>query len=811
MARRILLVSLAVLLGLAVVGVSLLLWAAKRAEPSYGGEIAAAGLTSPVKVTYGPRAVPTIEAESLDDLLFAQGFVVASERMWQMDLMRRLAYGRLSEVFGEDTLAIDRMFRTFGLGRAAEESFESLGPRDRDLLASYAAGVNAYQKHAAVRLPVEYLLTGFAPAPWNGADSLAIGEYMARMMSFNAREELVFMRMAARVGPDMARELFPTDEGIAGPAPPPELFVTAADWIERYDALVAMPARFGLPIPGPASNAWAVNGRRTEDGVAMLANDTHLPVSMPSIWYQLEMIAPDFHVAGFALPGVPLVLIGHNRDLAWGFTATMADTQDIFVERLAEDGGSVLRPSGTPEAIRSRTEEILVRGRPEPVRIEVRSTSLGVVIDDILGAPTGTDIDLPPIAGGSLLALRTNLELPESPIAAFYKLNTAATLDQGRAAIMDLKHSSQNLMLAHRDGGIAWQVSGAIPVRGQGTGAFPAPGWEPGYGWRDYFPPSENPGITNPPGYALLTANNRTVPLDYPVQLTRSWMAPYRAERIKDILAERRIPLNAQAMERMQLDRISVQALRFVQSLKRIAPELLELDPEARRIADEYLTAWDGGFEADSRPAALFALLQPALYEHLFGDELGDDLPLLMSIAVLSYSGLEEALHSGRSSFWDDVRTPEQEGPAHIWARALRSAKAELDAQMPELGKQRLDRLRKLHFPHAFDSIPVLGRLFSVGPIPVGGDAHTLNNTKTYPTDPGKVLFVPTMRVVYTPSDWSQTRGVLNLGQSGHLLSRYRTDQLQDWLEGRFRPWPWNGPEPSQAIGTLVLRPPETL
>jgi len=807
MARRILLVSLAVLLGLAVAGVGLLLWAAKRAEPSYAGEIALAGLAAPVVVTYGPRAVPTIEADSLGDLLFAQGFVVASERMWQMDLLRRLAYGRLSEIFGEETLAIDRMFRTFGLGRAAKENFEALDARDRNLLTSYAAGVNAYRAQAAGRLPLEYLIARSEPEPWTGVDSLAIGEYMSRMLSFNAREELVFLRMAARVGRERAQELFPTDEGIAAPAPPPELSAIAPDWIERYDALLAEPARFGLPIPGPASNAWAVNGKRSEDGMAILANDTHLPVSVPSVWYQLELMAPDLHVVGLALPGVPLVTIGHNQDLAWGFTASMADTQDIFVERPTEDGGSVLRPSGTPEAIRSRGEEILVRGRLEPVSIEIRSTSLGVIVDDILGAPTGTDVDLPPIDRGFLLALRTNLELPESSIGSFFRLNTAASLDQGRAAILDLKHSSQNLMLAHRDGGIAWQVSGAIPLRDKGTGIFPSPGWVPGYGWRDYSPPSLNPGITNPPGYALLTANNRTVPLDYPVQLTRSWMAPYRAERIKDILNERRIPLNAQAMERMQLDRISVQATRYIDSLRRVAPELLALDPEARRIADEYLTVWDGGFAADSRAAALFALLQPALYEALFGDELGDDLPLLMSIAVLSYSALDEALHSGRSSFWDDVRTEEQEGPAHVWARALRSAKVQLDARMPELGKQRLDRLRTLYFPHAFDSIPVLGRLFAVGPIPIGGDAHTLNNTKTYPTDPGKVLFVPTMRVVYTPSDWSQTRGVLDLGQSGHLFSRYRADQLDDWLDGRSHPWPWHGPEPSQAIGTLVLRP----
>lgn len=806
MVRRILRISLAALVIVCVVGGGFLLWSAKRAEPSYSGEVAAEGLASNVSVRYGPNAVPTIEAESLEDLLFAQGYLVASERMWQMDLMRRLATGRLAEVLGEGALAADRLFRTVGLGRAAQESFEALEEPYRGMLEAYAAGVNAYRAQAAGRLPVEYTITRFEPAPWTPEDSLAIAEYMSWMLSFNVREELVFMRMAARLGPERARELFPADEGVPGAEPATEAFTDSAGLLERFDELLAMPARWGLPTPGAASNAWAVNGERTEDGQALLANDPHLAPSMPGVWYQLEMIAPDYHTAGVALSGVPLVPIGHNEDLAWGFTTVMADTQDIFVERMAEDGTGVMRPDGKPEEIQVRTEEIAVRGQGEPVQLQVRTTSHGVIINDILGGSTSTRMDLAQVNTKDLLALRTNLEVPERCIPALYRLNTASTLSEARAAILDIKHASQNLMLAHRDGGIAWQVSGALPLRGKGLGTFPSPGWEPGYGWRGYYPSDRNPGIANPPGYALLTANNRTIPVDHSVQVSRSWMAPYRAERIETMLNSR-YPLTAQDMAQMQLDRISVQAWRFKQALGRAARELRELDPEARRIADEYLMTWDGGFEPDSRAAALFALLQQALYVHLFGDELGEDLPLLMSMAIVSYNALEEALYSGSSSFWDDVRTPEREGPGHIWARALRSAKAGLDERMPELGTQRLDGLRHLSFPHSFERIPVLGWLFRIGPIPVGGDTHTVNTMKTLPTDPGKALYVPSMRVVYTPADWSQTSGTLNLGQSGHRLSPYRTDQLDDWLEGRSRPWPWGGPEPGSEIGAMVLKP----
>lgn len=806
MVRRILSFGLTVFVAVCLFGGGFFLWAAKRAEPNYSGEATAAGLAGAVNVRFGPNAVPTIEAESLEDLLFAQGYLVASERMWQMDLMRRLATGRLAEVLGEGALGADRLFRTIGLGRAAQASFEAMEEPYRGMLESYAAGVNAYREQAADRLPVEYLITRFEPAPWTPEDSLAIVEYMSWMLSFNVREELVFMRMAARLGPQRARELFPSDEGVPGPEPATEAFTDSAGLLERFDELLTMPAHWGLPVPGAASNAWAINGERTEDGQALLANDPHLAPSMPGIWYQLEMSAPDYHTAGVALPGVPLVLIGHNADLAWGLTTVLADTQDIFLERLTEEGSSVMRPDGKPEEIQTRTEEISVKGTSEPVKIQIRSTSHGVVINDILGGSTGTRMDLAPVSTKDLLALRTNLEVPERLIQALHGLNTAATLSDARAAILEVKHSSQNLMLAHRNGDIAWQVSGTLPVRGKGVGTFPSPGWEPGYGWRGYYPAHQNPGIANPPGYALLTANNRTVPVDHPVPVSRSWMAPYRAERIETLLNSRH-PLNAHDMAQMQLDRISVQAFRFKRALGRATRELREVDPEARRIADEYLMTWDGNFEPDSRAAALFALLQPALYEELFGDELGEDLPALMSIAIVSYNALEEALFSGHSSFWDDVRTPEAEGPAHIWARALRSAKAELDERMPELGKQRLERLRHLSFPHSFERIPLLGWLFRVGPIPVGGDAHVVNTVKTLPSDPGKTLYVPSMRVVYTPADWSQTSGTLNLGQSGHRLSPYRTDQLEDWLEGRSRPWPWGGPAPENEIGTMLLKP----
>ncbi len=775
-----------------------LFWATKAAEPRYSGAYRFDELSAEVTVRFGAHAVPTIEASRATDLIFAQGFVVASERMWQMDLMRRLAQGRLAEVMGEPPLAVDRFFRAIGLGAVARASLTALEPSYRELLRAYAAGVNAYLREARNRLPLEYRLAGIKPEPWQPEDSLAVAAYMSWKLSFNAREELTFLRLAARLGNQRAAELFPTDEGVPAPPPDPDLPQLSAGLAAGLAKVVSLPARYGLPIPGAASNAWAVTGHRTADGAAMLANDPHLAASMPGTWYELELKAPGLHVAGVALPGVPLVIIGHNADLAWGFTTTMADTQDLFVERLIPDSHEVMRPNGGRERINKRVEQIAVAGWDTPFAQTIRSTSHGVILNDVLTPGADTTVGLPTLQTDHLIALRWTAEVVDRSFAAFYKLSTATSIPAARAAIGDFRLASQNLMLAHRDGGIGWQVSGVLPRRGRGHGTFPLPGWTADSAWQGYVPVQDNPGDEDPPALELITANHRTVPLDHPVQVGRAWMAPYRARRIAELLA-RAAPLSVADLAAMQLDRVSVQARHYQRSLRRLAPALRRADPEAWAIAEQLL-AWDGDMDPGSRAAALLVRLERALYESLYGDEFGDDLALLMDLSTSTYDPLQETVRSGESSFWDDVGTPEREHPWQIWSQALRAAAAAAD------GRQ-LGELRTLTFRHAFDQMPVLGRFFNVGPLAIGGYSHTVNVAKGSPQTPELAVFVPSLRVVYTPSDWSGTRGVLPLGQSGHRFSRYRTDQLDDWREGRTHRWPWGGPRRGELIGTLELKP----
>ena len=779
---------------------------AKRAEPAYSGELKVPGLRAAVTITFGPFAIPSIEAASREDLFMAQGFMVASERMWQMDLMRRLAKGELAQVLGAKLVAADRLFRTLGLGQAARRSLEALDADTRNVLEAYSRGVNVYRHLYADRLPLEYRLADFEPAPWSPLDSLAISEYMSFVLSFNVREELVYLRLASLLGTRKALELFPSDEGI--PAPPSPLELPAREPLSRASAKRAhRPGllSLGLPLPGSASNAWAVSGKRTRDGLALLANDPHLSPSTPAIWYELEMKSPDYHAAGISLPGVPLIIIGHNEELAWGLTTTMADTQDIFLERPTEGGNAVERADAGPERIVHHVEEISIRGQPEPLRLAVRSTSNGVLINEILGANAGTPFELFDPGLPYLLALKSNLALPDRALQGIYQLNTASSVDAGRAAVRLLSHASQSILFASRHGLIGWQVTGALPLRRGGLGTFPMPAWTGEFGWDAYLPREQNPGGVSESG-VLVTANNRLTAPHRPVHLSRSWLPPFRARRIREMLSDHQ-HLTDGHLRRMQLDRTNLEARYAIKALRQLAPELRQADAASWQMVEDYLLSWDQRMLPDSASAALFLLLRAALFTEIFSDELGEDLPVLESTTTYTYHALLEVIRTGRSSFWDDVRTPETEKPADIWGRALRKARAALERRQGSLHTARQDKLTRLLFPHALHGVPLVGGLFSVGPLGTGGGDHTVNVMKGRLLSPENPLFVPTYRVVFTPGNWSETRGTQTLGQSGHRFSPHRTDQLDDWLSGRTHAWHWNGPPPDQTMGVLRLVP----
>lgn len=785
----------------AAAGLGFAYYVARRAEPPYAGAVRLPGLGAPVVVTFGPHAVPHVKAATAEDALFAQGYLVARERLWQMDVARRLARGRLAEVLGPEALPLDRLFRTLGIGAAAEGQVAAIGEDVRRLGDAYVRGVNAYIAGAGGRLPAEYLIAGFEPAPWELVDSCAIGEFVSFALSTNLREELVFLRLARRLGARKAAELFPMEEGVPAPldevADLPELAAAAGDPLASYDRLAH---RFGLPQLGAVSNNWAVTGARTTSGAAVVCNDPHLPPVMPSIWYEQELDAPGLHVQGVSVPGVPLVLIGHNAHVGWGLTTVVADTQDIVLERIDPSGNAVERPGGIREPIRTEEQRIPVKGR-DPYVFTIRRTSAGVLLNDVTGRQPGSPYDLLEVPATHGLALRSNFRIPDRAFEGAYRLSQATTGEDVRRAAVLFAHAAQNFVFAAGDGGIGWQVSGRLPQRTVGSGKFPVPGWTGGHGWGGFLPPERNPGSSAPDDGIIVTANNRTVALDAPVSVSRSWAPPYRAMRIRERLTAQST-LSEDELAAIQLDQTSVEARRYLEAIGRLD---LSGHAEAAAVARRLLD-WDASFPAASAEAALFVLFRPALFEALFGDELGEDLAAYALITPPHYNALQEAVLTGRSSFWDDVTTPETETAADIWARALVEAQRRLDARGPDTT---LGDVHRLVFPHAFHGLKLLGMLFDVGPVGIGGDNFTINMATTRIMQPEHVVYIPSYRTTMTPGAWERTRGTNTLGQSGHRLSPYRTDQLDDWLSGRTHPWHWGGPPAGEVAGVLTLQPAE--
>lgn len=790
-------------------------WWLKHPLPRYAGRFELPVLDAPVTLDYGPHAVPSVAADSLPDLMRAQGFVVARERFWQMDLIRRLAGGRLAELFGEGALLSDRFYRTIGLDQSAERSFAALGLQWRRLLNAYAEGVNAYRATAIAesRLPLEYRLLGIEPTAWRATDSLLVGAYMAWLNGSNLAEELVFLRLAQRLGPERAQALFPVRPGQPAPGAAPPVPVRVRPSAAGPDAGDAAVSPLPLGQDGrssaaslAASNAWAVTGARSLAG-PLLANDPHLPAVMPGTWFLIELDAPGYHATGASIPGLPLVLTGHNQHLAWGITAAVADTQDLFLERLGEDGLTVMRPEGQTEQVQRRVVEIPVAGWAKPDVLEIRSTRHGVLINELIAVPGANPAGLTAVQIDEGVALRSVVDQPDRSFAAFFELGSANTLAEAREAVRGLGHVALNVLIAHRDGRIGWQVGGLLPQRGRGNGLFPSPGWEPGYGWDGYRPEAALPGLSDPPDGLLVNANNAMAADQSHPPISQSWLAPFRARRIEQLL-KGLSPVGVDAMARIQADRVSLEAQRYLEALRRQMPALKAANPEAAEIAASRLLGWDGSFADNSRAAAFFILLRPALYQALYADELGSDLAPLMALEQRTYGPLAEAIRADQSAFWDDQSTPGRtEGPVQVWAKALHSASAAYAQAVPEVPEPTLAQLRQLTFLHAFVGVPVLGRLFNVGPMGRGGDNGTIDVSIASLASPREIGNVPSLRLIMTPAQWSESRVILPLGQSGHRLSRYRTDQLAQWQDGETFQLPWGGPAEGQLLGRLVLRP----
>lgn len=756
-----------------------------RALPKVDGTVSVQGLGAPVTIGRDARGIPIITAASEDDAYFALGYVHAQDRLFEMEMMRRQGQGRLAEIVGQPGIAADRFMLTLGVYRRAQEDFAALDEPTRRAFSRYAAGVNAWlaEGHA---LPLEFNILQFRPEPWKPADSLVWQKLMGLQLSGNWDQELAQAALAAKLGPARAAALYP------GSQPGDAVTVTALGEIDPVKLLKAMTA---VVQPITASNIWAVSGDRTVTGKPILANDPHLNFQAPGIWYLVGIRTPTLTLFGATIPGVPLHVIAHNGHVAWGLTTTEGDTSDLFVEQTtAGPGGAELyvTPDGAqPFTTRSETIQPRFNG---PVTFTVRETRHGPVVSDILRPQAGAEN----YAGEHrVLALDMALLAPNDRSAqALFRMNHATDIGAFREALADFHAPEQNFMFADTQGGIGYVAAGRVPIRKAGDGMTPVPGWTGDHDWTGWIPFAELPQSINPPSGVLINANNRVTPDGYPYLIAAHWPDPYRANRIRDLLA-RTPEQSMDSTAALQQDVVSLMA-------RDLLPLLMAhtAGVQDRKILDR-LGAWDGTAAADRWEPLVFAVWMERVKRRIFADDLGDLYP---DFGGARPRVLRDVLAT-EADWCDDKATAATE----TCDQAVSAAWADTEAWLKSKRLSNLDKVRWSAFHVAafrhilFGNFPLIGGVGALT-IPTPGDTYTVNRGTFLPSTsraPFRHVHGSSLRVVYDLADLAASRFALPGGQSGQMVSSHYGDLLEDWRDGRY----FTEPAAPGIVSKLVLNP----
>ncbi|WP_368417997.1 penicillin acylase family protein [Rhodovarius sp.] len=745
---------------------ALALWATL---PKPHEQLQLGGLTAPVAISLDALGIPRITAQNELDAATAIGWLHARDRMFQMELMRRGASGRLAEIAGAPALRADRFTRTLGLADRATADLATLSPETRALLDAYAAGVNARIAQRGRFIAPEFLALG-TPEPWRPEHSLLWGKVMGLWLSGNWRSEIERAQLARNLDAERLWQLWPADTSPGLP-----------DRLADLTPLLQHFPRFGedAPLPASASNAWVLDSRTSGSGGAMLASDPHLGFAAPILWYlaRIELPAGQFR-AGATSPGVPMIVIGRNESLAWGFTTTHADTQDVFIEREIDE--THYATEGGPRPFTTRDELIRVRGAPPQV-LRIRETRHGPVLSDLE--------DPRPRNGTALAVAMANLAPEDSAAEGLLMLNRATSLAAAAEAAARITSPSQNLMVAERAGGIAMFITGRIPLRRAGEGAIPAPGHDASHDWQGFIPFDQLPHRIAPESGRLVNANNRVTPPDAPAFLGRDWPGDWRFRRIHAMLDANPRP-DAAVMAGMQRDATSPLAQASLPLLRG-----LTLTGPAG-IARELLTAWEGEMAANQP--------QPLIWNAWARRFLA---------LVLREAGVPESaaspeflafLLAGNAPLW--CASPDCAPQA---ARALEQVMAELTpTHGPDLAAWRWGTAHPAIFEHPLlRALPVLRDLTRLS-APSAGDGQTVLRATPQGGMAGHTSFTNShgagLRLV---ADLATTDGLLAItatGQSGHPLSAHWGDMLPLWRDGTM---PRLSREPATMLGRIELRP----
>jgi penicillin amidase len=808
---------------MALVAAGFVVWTIQRSFPQLEGTIEVEGLGRDVDVQRDALGIATISASDTDDLFFAQGFVHAQDRFWEMDFRRHVTSGRLSELFGESQLGTDRFLRTLGWREVAAQEVEALDPTIASYYEAYAEGVNAYlADHDGADASFEYAVLGLQNAdyeiePWTPEDSVAWLKAMAWDLRTNIEDETERALLAPDFTSDQLAQLYPgypfdrnpvivptlvaAQPASTGAASDPGVVTATIEWDEAEGVIEAVGALIGSAGEGIGSNSWVVSGDLTESGMPLLANDPHLGAALPSVWHQVGLkcrtvtAACAFDVSGFSFSGVPGVVIGHNSRVAWGFTNLTTDVTDLYLEKI--QGGQYWR-DGQLIPLEERTETIEVAGG-EDVELRIRSTANGPILSGL--SPDFTAITEDPYSGTDgvvaqpaaapegqyAVSLRWTALDAGTTAASIFALNLAEDFEDFRAAAALFDVPAQNLLYADVDGNIGYQTPGRLPIRGAGDGSMPQPGWDSAYAWQGFIPADELPMSYNPAEGYIVTANNAIVGADYPYLLTRDWDYGWRAARIVDLLQRRAAmgPLTADDMRDIQADNEFAMGKQLSAAYMDIATG--RQGPDA---ALELLRSWDAQNGADSAAAAYANVLWDQLVLDLFVT--GRAAPAPVTGQGRLFLVVDALLDDPDSEWWTNAELG-VDGRAEMLEHAANKAYDRLvTLQGDNPAKWSWGELHAL--PLRSDTFGTSGiapieALFNRGPYPVGGGSSVANATGWDIGGTFETITVPSMRMVVDLADFDASGWNHLTGTSGHTFHPNYVDQTPAWQRAELTPW----------------------
>jgi penicillin G amidase len=796
-------------------------WFVYRPLPRLDGTIVVPGLQKEVVVERDSWGVPHIRASSVADLVEAQGYVMAQDRLWQMDLLRRVARGKLSEVLGPATLEIDRQFRTLGFSRAAERDVSQMDPDTRVIMEAYSRGVNRFIDQHHNQLPIEFSLLKYQPQPWQASDSLVIAGYMYQTLTNTWEEKLNRAKITARVGWERARDLFSPDAAM-------DHFVVGdpnvandgsqrsrvnsndeddeddddmgGDDVLKADAAAprGAPVLEGFPDVTSAldssirgflkevpqdirhrlgSNNWVVSGDHTATGKPLLANDTHLELSMPSIWYEVHLTAPGWNVKGFTLPGAPLVVIGHNDRIAWGFTNNGASVQDLYIETFNPAEPEQYRAKGKWLKADVLDEVIRVKGRPDE-HLPVVVTRHGPIVRR---------------EGIHAYALRWTATEPGGLSSTYNFLGKAQNWEEFRAIMKGVWGPGQNAVYADVKGNIGYIMAARVPIRKKGHGEVPVPGDVDDYEWTEYIPFDQLPQALNPDSGLIVTANARVVGPKYKPYLTDRWEEPYRTARIYDLLHDKH-GLRPTDMLKAQTDTFSFPHVFLADQLTVAAKTYTPKDQRTRKLI-EGLKDWNGIADADSPEVSFLDVLRTEALALILEPYLKDETSLYQ---WRSTTFLQKVL-TDRPDKW---LPPPYKNYDELLVVAADHAVAKLteDTNNGNIDDWRWRKFDSLDMLHPLGRQGLLKRLLSISDMPQSGTEYSV---RAATTDHG-----PSMRFVANLGNWDESILLITTGESGQPGSTHYSDQFSYWYEGKPIFAPFSDAAEAKAVKhKLTLRP----